>query len=290
VQVRYRSAGRWQDPEAAFPLIDYATLRIELYRAGGCFGSCPIYSVPSTGLAGDFAPMAGLTGLLVLSSRTLWNSCRCPDVAHRSGCAGRLIDRFSKAHFLRARKAYAYPISDSPTYVLRFSTGGHVMEVLDHIGGPAGMPHVVTELEDAVDEAAGTKQWIGVRSRPHPVCSRRLDVASEAAQEGVLVARSWRCRRDRLIEHGMPLDAPFTRFGREETMPLGVFLLTAAIKRTAGAFHRARLRGWLGRTPRDTLNRAFADGAAGCDPALAKRLYGAVPIPTRMAPGARQRS
>jgi len=108
------------------------------------------------------------------------------------------------------------------------------------------MPHVVTELEDAVDEAAGTKTMaLAVRSRPHPVCSRPPRCCVRSAQE---VAFSSLDHGDAvaigLIEHACRSTPRSRDLGERRTMPLGVFLLTAAIKKEqAGAFHRARLPG-----------------------------------------------
>src|SRR5262249_11128130 len=57
IEISYRNRGGWAKPEAAFPAIDYHTLRITLVR-GACFGSCPDYQVTIDG-----------TGEVVFSTR-----------------------------------------------------------------------------------------------------------------------------------------------------------------------------------------------------------------------------
>jgi hypothetical protein len=40
------------------------------------------------------------------------------------------------------------------------SVGGRTKTVTDYVGEQVGMPVVITDLENAVDEAAGTERWI----------------------------------------------------------------------------------------------------------------------------------
>jgi hypothetical protein len=276
VRIGYRVPGRWRDASAAFPPVDYASLRVELSRSS-CFGDCPAYAVSIDG-----------TGKVIFSPGDRPDRESLPASAnrdlnaalHRESRIDRatldaLIDRFRAARFFGLERSYEYGVTDQPTYVLRFSTGGQVMEVSDYVGEPAGMPHIVTELEDAVDAAAGTARWVKGDAETAPaLIAAGLDPASKAAriladrslQDGDVVAIG-------LIERGLVLDVPFDQFGTKKPVPFGSYLLIRAVEQGRPALYTALAsRGWLARTGRDALNRAFADGAGGCDPALAEAL------------------
>ena len=276
VHLRYRSPSRWRDPDAGFPAIDYATLRIELVRTHGCMGGCPIYSVSIDGTGkAVFAPYVGrdkpqLPGIVDVDFTPMARSSRLDRATLDA-----LIDRFRAAHFFGLEKSYSYGISGDPTTMLRFSTGGHVMEVLDRTGGLAGMPPVVTELEEALSDAAGAGDWTsGDGQTPSGLVASGLDLASPAAREIVL-----RSLDDGdavaidLIGRGMPLEMPFARYSQDKSVPFGVYLTSEAIDKGRPALVALLAsKGWLKRLSREALNLAFADGAAGCDSALAETL------------------
>lgn len=72
-----------------------------------------------------------------------------------------LVGEFRKADFFSLDDRYIGPAEDGPTYYLRIQIGDQEKTVVDFFGGMEGMPAVVTSLQDAVDEAAGTSRWIG---------------------------------------------------------------------------------------------------------------------------------
>ena len=51
-------------------------------------------------------------------------------------------------------------VTDNPDYYLSITIDGRKKEVHDYVGQWEGMPAVVVELEDAVDELAQTSRWI----------------------------------------------------------------------------------------------------------------------------------
>ena len=277
VHLRYRSPRRWRDPDAAFPAIDYATLRIELFRTHGCFGNCPIYSVSVDG-AGKavFAPYVRLhtpdpPGVAGVDFTSLAHETHLDRATLDA-----LIERFRKAHFFGLEKSYSYGIIGDVN-VLRFSTGGHVMEVSERTGDLVGMPAAVTELENALDDVSGASQATSAAAQTASgLIAAGLDPASPTAQEialrsmgdGDAVAIG-------LIERGMPLDVPFARYPRDKPVRFGTYLMSEAIEKGRQAlFTMLASRGWLERMSHKALNLAFADGAAGCDPALAEILVG----------------
>lgn len=72
-----------------------------------------------------------------------------------------LVREFRKADFFSLDDRYIGRADDGPAYYLRIQIGEQEKKVVDFFGGREGMPAVVTSLQDAVDEAAGTSRWIG---------------------------------------------------------------------------------------------------------------------------------
>jgi hypothetical protein len=55
---------------------------------------------------------------------------------------------------------YRAGVTDNPTYCLKLKLGGEAKVVEDYVGAWVGMPATVTELEDAVDQAADSARWV----------------------------------------------------------------------------------------------------------------------------------
>jgi ankyrin repeat protein len=53
----------------------------------------------------------------------------------------------------------AYLFLDQPTYVLSIAIDGHKKTVEDYLGFRAGIPAIITDLENEVDTFAGTQRW-----------------------------------------------------------------------------------------------------------------------------------
>ena len=133
---------------------DWSSVRIKLTRTM-CFGYCPAYSVE---IAGDgsveyhgehFVAVEGV-------QRATISAQRVRD----------LISKFREAGFFWLYDSYETPITDNPTYIVTLSYDGRTKTVLDYVGRESGMPAVVTDLENAVDETAGTLRWVGQASPP----------------------------------------------------------------------------------------------------------------------------
>lgn len=132
-----------------FPAItDWSTLRIRLLRTP-CLGRCPAYSVEINGdgtvvYEGEhFVAQQGVRA-------------RISEVAVR-----RLYDAFVRAEFFWTFDEYRSPVTDFPTTIVTLSFDGRSKTVLDYAGTFEGMPKEIAELEDAIDAAAGTRQWTG---------------------------------------------------------------------------------------------------------------------------------
>ena len=155
-----------------FPAVrDWSTVRFTLARSScpqtpcrleGPVRSCvcPAYKVQIDG-TGD-----------VLFTETYPES-----VQHRSKISRdaleRLLDMFRRANYLSLSEDYTwppsgdYPVPGIAAFMRSFDTSlsidGQTMSVHDHRGLEAGMPVSVRDVEDAMDQAADTSQWLPPR-------------------------------------------------------------------------------------------------------------------------------
>jgi hypothetical protein len=136
-------------PHVVFPPIhDRDSLRIMLTRTP-CLGPCPSYSVE---IRGD--------GTVIYEGE----SC-VGDRGHRDSHMfeseiDALFEPFKRADFLSLRDSYWEFATDLPTFKISLRYDGVNKTVTDYGGRDAGMPPAVTDLENAIDEAARTEQWI----------------------------------------------------------------------------------------------------------------------------------
>lgn len=151
--------------QSNFPDVRNDKLLISLQRTA-CYGSCPDYKVSIDGQGnvvfatrpplddGDSAvhrEFSTSTGVRVSGTyRTMVSKA---DVAS-------LLQKFKSADFFSLKDEYRADATDLPTYILSIDTGNGSKTVVDYYGEKAGMPPVVTTLEDAVDKVAGTDRWI----------------------------------------------------------------------------------------------------------------------------------
>jgi hypothetical protein len=132
-----------------FPaLVKPTDFSIKLSRSG-CYGTCPSYSVMIHGdgkiefHGGHYVSIPGDHQARI-----------APEAA------ARLLERFRAAEFFHFKDKYAASVTDNPTYCLELAIGAKRKTITDYVGTWVGMPTLVSELEDAVDEAAGTDRWV----------------------------------------------------------------------------------------------------------------------------------
>jgi hypothetical protein len=129
--------------------VDLTKVKITLHRSG-CEGTCPIYTVTIHG-DGRVVLAAGAYALLPGTHEDR--------IAPANVAA--LFAQFKKAGFFNLHSEYVLKDTyDAPEYVLTVDTGQRQKSVTDYLGVAAGMPKAVTELEKAVDKAAGTDRWL----------------------------------------------------------------------------------------------------------------------------------
>jgi hypothetical protein len=272
----------WRDAAAAFPSVDYDHLKITLTRSA-CFGSCPDYRVTIDGTgAVEFSTTAdSLPGAPeVHRAYSQWDGVLVPGT-HRTtidrSSLDALIDKFRAAHFFGLKPEYRAMITDIPSYQISFQSGGHVQTVLDYYGQHVGMPAIVSELEDAVDTAAGTARWIqGDGQTVGRLVAAGLDPKSQDAIDlAMLGARSANEQVTiDLIRAGLPLDRAMDIQGKQVSLAK-VLMGAAVMEGKAGIVNVLATEGWLQRLSHDDLNSLLVSSADGCNIEIARRLIAA---------------
>jgi Domain of unknown function (DUF6438) len=137
-----------ESEQASFVVKDLSTFKVMLERTT-CFGSCPSYFVEVTGdghvryCGGAHVKEAGV---------------RTKTIPAASVQA--LAESFSRAGFSELQDEYIGGV-DGYGQILRLSHDGQTKRVFEMLGEYAGVPKRVRELGQAIDDLAGTKEWIG---------------------------------------------------------------------------------------------------------------------------------
>lgn len=137
------------ESNALSPVRDISSLRLSLIRTS-CFGPCPEYGLE---IRGDGT--VTYCGVLFVKEK-----------GSRSGKITRkkmrqLLDSFEATNFFHLNEAYVASMTDLPTHLVSISYDGRTKSVFDYGGGSVGLPEAVTELENEIDELAGTAEWVG---------------------------------------------------------------------------------------------------------------------------------
>jgi hypothetical protein len=147
----------WAKTQVPFPeLKDLSTLRMSLRRTF-CFGTCPAYSVEVRG-NGD---------VIYRGERNVLITGEHHARIFRQEVA-KLLDAFRNADYFSLKDGYSQTVTDNPTYTTAIEFDEHKKSVGDYVGAGAGMPDVVTELEDKIDEIAGAEKWLRETSQTWP--------------------------------------------------------------------------------------------------------------------------
>ncbi len=198
-----------------FPEVRDEKLLISLQRTA-CYGSCPDYKVTIDGggnvvfstrppledeVAAVHREFSRTTGVRVPGThKTVIDKAMVTD----------LLEQFKAADFFSLKDEYRAQVTDNPTYVLTIDTGNGIKTVVDYVGEKAGMPNSVTNLQDAVDKAAGTDKWIKGLPSVIPLLKARevqfngivgLELMDAASERGDLETL------EKLLVLGAPLSA-----------------------------------------------------------------------------------
>jgi ankyrin repeat protein len=124
-----------------------SVVTISLSRSG-CFGTCPAYRVEVS------------TGGISFEGRMYVVASGQHRDAVDAVAVRMLAKEFIASDFYSMDPEYQASVTDCPTYSLAIAVDGRSRVVTDYMGSWVGMPAVISELEDRVDEFANTKRWI----------------------------------------------------------------------------------------------------------------------------------
>jgi ankyrin repeat protein len=159
----------WSKTRVPFPEIkDLNTLRMSLTRTS-CYGTCPAYSVE----------VRGNGEVIYRGERSVLITGEHHDRISRQEVI-KLLEAFHNADYFSLKDGYSQFVTDVPTYTTAIEFDGRKKSVGDYVGAGAGMPDIVAELEDKIDELAGTEKWLNETSKTWPA----------------LVAEHWNFRAD----------------------------------------------------------------------------------------------
>ena len=204
-----------QQARSDFPSVDQKKLSITLERSA-CYGACPDYKVVINGegrvmFTTDTAPPDATAGVHRQFSSSVGVVVRGTHYAQiEPAQVTALLDQARSANFFALKSEYRAKMTDMPTYVVSINTGHGLKSVIDYGGLNIGMPRAVQDLENAIDEVAGTKRWIEGNAGVIPILQKeRVDFAGPvgAALMSVAAARDDVPTMTRLKQLGTPLHA-----------------------------------------------------------------------------------
>lgn len=154
--------------------VDAAKAKITLQRSA-CFGTCPDYKVTIQGdgrvsfttATAPADPVSSVHREFSMSQGVLFPGTHEDRIAPDLFAA--LVAKFRSAGFYNLKREYVAGVTDSATYKLTFDTGRKSKVVTDYVGREVGMPKAVTDLENAVDELAGTARWVRGSAKSYPL-------------------------------------------------------------------------------------------------------------------------
>ena len=256
--------------------VEKAGVVVALKRTG-CLGSCPAYKVTVRGdgrvqFTTDTGPrdahrrVSPWDGVLVPGTH---EAMVAPEVV------AALVKQFEAADFWRLKHEYRLMAVDAPMYVVSLRVGSRTKSVIDDQGTEVGMPQAVRDLEDAIDQVAGTDRWItGNADLISWLEQSGFNFRSAEAAEIVAAGEGQRAPESTvlaLIDRGAPLDHPVsTRYpGPPQTEMAGVALIRYSMERVhLEVFKRLVKDGWLDRAGKANVAELFAESAGGCSPAM----------------------
>jgi len=132
-----------------FPTVeDWKSLVITLERTG-CYGTCPSYKVE---VHGDGTVLYTGKAFVAVSGK---HTGRIPQ-----SNVLQLLEAFRGADYFSLDDTYTWGITDQPTYITSIAFDSVHKSVVDYVGEHAGMPDVVRELEETIDQIVTIEKWV----------------------------------------------------------------------------------------------------------------------------------
>jgi ankyrin repeat protein len=188
------------------PLRPDSAITISLSRSG-CYGTCPAYQVT---VSTDGVVFEG-EGFVVATGRHT-------DTVD-ANAVRELAKKFVAADFYSMDSEYRAGVTDCAMYTLSVSIDSHTKRVLDYMGKWAGMPAIISDLEDEVDLLAHTAIWIeGTDGLVPALKAEKFDFQSYDAQDILKHAAQHQqvATVHQLIAAGVPLTPLPTPEGKKE--------------------------------------------------------------------------
>jgi hypothetical protein len=140
---------KWAAVKMPFPEpVDMRSVSMGLKRTI-CYGSCPDYEVT---VAGDGTVRFTGNRFVAITGE---------HVAHiPADSVKELVEDFKNADFFSAKDKYTGNWTDNPTQTLSLTVNGRAKTVVDYVGTDAGLPLAIRNLEQQIDDAAGTARWV----------------------------------------------------------------------------------------------------------------------------------
>ena len=111
------------------------------------------------------------------------------------------MSAFRKADFLSANDSYTASVTDNPSQTITLRMGQTTKTVIDYVGIEAGMPDAVRELEQQIDDAAGTRRWVkDTRKPPGLYLAEHWDFSSRSADNMALYRSAIERKDEDLVE------------------------------------------------------------------------------------------
>jgi ankyrin repeat protein len=176
--VRIAPSEEWAAVRMPFPAVkDWKSLRITLSRSA-CYGRCPAYSVAVQG--DGLVTFRG--GSFVLITGTHHGQI-APEAVKN------LLGAFRQADYFSLKDEYVDRVTDNPTYKTSITFDGQTKQVVDYVGLEAGMPDMVKQLEDSIDQLAGTGKWIEETDQTWPaLVAEHWDFKAHTSENQALFA------------------------------------------------------------------------------------------------------
>lgn len=163
------SSSNTQTPISYYSIVDPSSLRITLDR-DMCYGTCPSYVVEIAGdgsinyCGDDFVEQVGIRKRKISKSEV-----------------NAVFAKVVEANFFDLPNEYTAQVTDNPTYIVKVSYDDKSKTIVDYVGQSVGMPAIITELEELIDHAAKTREWVGSNGKYEytpdaPRCDNRLAV------------------------------------------------------------------------------------------------------------------
>jgi hypothetical protein len=203
---------QWATQKGSFPEPwDLNGVEIGLTRTG-CFGACPAYSVTIDG--DGTVRFSGKLYVLVPGDH----------VAHISTNSVReLVRQFEAANFFSAKDQYISTWTDNPSQTMTLVVSGRKKKVVDYIGTDEGMPLAIHELEQEIDEVAGTTRWVeGNEQTLSSLQEEHWPFTSTTKQNLAVYTTAISKKNSQLVEYYLAVGGPIVSSHGNESSPVCV--------------------------------------------------------------------